>query len=351
MSTLDGDIQILNNNAYAGRDGKTPKVIIVHGTASNGATSAVNIANYFRSTQGTGNPVSTHYVIDKDGTVVRCNNLSDGAWGNGGVETGHNPVWDTLLSPNINPNNITFSIEHVKFDVQNADVLTDAQKASSFKLIAALCDAFNIPKHMIDSTGGITGHFSLAPLSRQNCPGPYPFDQLISYLQGASPMIFDENSPLFATFFTKVTNQNWLCKSTGKHLTLGMLEFYKTLSFDPQHQLPCVGLPLTEETYVPRPDNAPLSYILFERGALIYDPQHVYDSPPGSGSVYIGHINTGVILELLQKPVTDRLAATQAQLNTCQNDLAVCEQQTAPKLLDALQKIDDIADSILEPSS
>src|SRR5262249_37751803 len=158
-----------------------------------------------------------------------------------------------------------------------------------------------------------------------------------------------ESSPLFASFFTKVTNQNWLCNSTGKHITLGMLEFYKTLSFDPQHQLPCVDLPLTEETYVPRSDNAPLSYILCERGALIYDPQHVNDSPPGSGQVYMAHINSRIILNLLQKPVVDQLASTQAQLNSCQSDLADCQKHTAPKLLDALHQVDDIVHPLVTP--
>ncbi len=331
MSILDGDIQILNNNAFSGRDGNTPTAIIVHGTASNGATNAVNIANYFASTQGSSNPVSTHYVIDKDGTVVRCNNLSDGAWGNGVLETGHDAAWDTLLYPHgsyVNPNNVTVSIEHVKYDVNNADQITPAQQTASFNLIAALCAAFAIPRQLLDSRGGITGHFSLAPQSRTNCPGPYPFDDLIKFLQGVTPMIFDESSPLFSSFFTKLDNQHWQCKQTGKHIALGMLDYYKTLSFDPQHQLPSIGLPLTDETYVPRADKAPLSYLLCERGAMIYDPKHVNDNPPGSGQVYLAHIDSGIILNVLQKPVQDQLATVKAQLTTCQTQLAQCQQKS-----------------------
>lgn len=305
MSILDGDLQILNNNAFSGREGNTPTAIIVHGTASNGETNAVNIAHYFASTQGTDNPVSAHFVIDKDGSVVRCNNLSDGAWGNGVLEAGHDAAWDHLLYPNgsyVNPNNVTLSIEHVKFANDNADQLTDAQKTSSFKLIAALCDAFAIPRHMLDTSGGITGHYSLAPQSRAHCPGSYPFAELMKFLQGGtSSLLFDEHSPLFHSFFKKVDDHHWLCTKTGKTIALGMLDYYKTLSFDPQHQLPSIGLPVSDETYVYRSDNAPVSYQLCERGAMIYDPRHVNDNPPGSGQVYLGRIDSGVLLEVLRK--------------------------------------------------
>lgn len=333
MSILDGDLQILNNNAFPGRNGNQPIAIIVHGTASNGVSSAVSTAHYFQSTQGGNNPVSAHYVIDKDGIVVRCNNPGDGAWGNGILEDGYDPIWKTLLHPHgsfVNPNNVTISIEHVKFDKDNHDQITDAQKTASFQLIEALCDEFRIPKQMISTTGGITGHFSISPQSRAHCPGPYPFDELISYLQEGQIMLFDENSPLFGAFFTKIDDHNWQCKRTGKHISLGMLNYYKTLSFNPRKQLPCVGLPVTDETYIHRPDNVPLSYQLCERGALIYDPQHLYDNPPGSDTVYLAHIGSGVVLDLLSEPFKKQLAAVQSQLNTCQTDLAECRKGPDP---------------------
>ena len=113
-------------------------------------------------------------------------------------------------------------------------------------------------------------------------------------------MLFDEHSPLFNTFFKKVDDRHWQCKQTGKHITLGMLDYYKTLSFDPQHQLPSIGLPLSDEIYVHRSDSAQVSYLLCERGAMIYDPRHVNDNPPGSGQVYLGHINSGIILDVLK---------------------------------------------------
>lgn len=186
---LNGDIQLLNKNAYSKREGHTPVAIIIHGTASGGWTNAVNVAGYFASTEGTDNPVSAHYIIDKDGTVVRCNDLGDGAWANGILEAGHDPIWDTLLHPQINPNNVTISIEHVKFDKFNADQITNAQKHASFQLVAALCETFSIPPLMLDATGGITGHFSISPQSRTDCPSFYPFQELISFLQGEVIMI------------------------------------------------------------------------------------------------------------------------------------------------------------------
>jgi N-acetyl-anhydromuramyl-L-alanine amidase AmpD len=33
-----------------------------------------------------------------------------------------------------------------------------------------------------DAIGGITGHSSIDPVSRSHCPGPYPWDELFTYL-------------------------------------------------------------------------------------------------------------------------------------------------------------------------
>lgn len=342
MGILDGDIQILNNNAFPGREGHKPIAIILHGTASNGATTAIDIANFFASTQGTANPVSAHYIIDKDGTVVRCNSLADGAYGNGILEQGYDPLWDTLLNvqpdgSHINPNNVTISIEHVKFANDNSDTITEPQKAASFHLIDALCAIYDIPRQMIGPSGGITGHYSISPVSRARCPGPYPFDELIQYLNtrsGGESTMFDETSPLFAQHFRKISDNDWLCVDTGKHITLGMLAHYKTLSPDPAHQLPLPGLPLTNEIYIQRTDNAPLSHLICERAALIYDPQGVNEKGM-PGQVYLGRIDSGIILAALQAPVVAQLAAL--------------EKQVSHNMLAALEQIDSIVHPIVSP--
>ena len=65
-------------NHWVGREGQTPRYIIIHGTA--GGSSALAIANYFAqpSTQA-----SAHYVIGRDGTIVCAVSEENAAWSNG----------------------------------------------------------------------------------------------------------------------------------------------------------------------------------------------------------------------------------------------------------------------------
>lgn len=152
--------------------------IILHGTAGGG--NAANIAAWFKTA-----PNSVHYIINTDGTVVQCVPETDSAWGNGQCEGGCDAWWWAFPNQNM----VTFSIEHVK-DVQNADPLTPAQQAASFQLIQHLCQTWHIPARQADGNGGITGHFSLLPIQRANCPGPYPWAALWAYLtpDPADPM-------------------------------------------------------------------------------------------------------------------------------------------------------------------
>jgi N-acetyl-anhydromuramyl-L-alanine amidase AmpD len=166
-------LSIPNNNFFYNRSGYIPRYVVVHGTA--GGTSAEAIARYFQTVF-----ISSHYVIGTDGEVVQCVLESDGAWANGGITTGHDPWW----TPEINPNNLTIAIEHCKPAQDNSSVLTDAQKQSSFQLIKDICDRWNIPKQWADESGGITGHFSIDPVNRSHCPGPFPFDELFTFLNG-----------------------------------------------------------------------------------------------------------------------------------------------------------------------
>ncbi len=170
-------ISIPNTNFFPGRDGLKPKYIILHGTA--GGASAIAIAQYFASTQGTANPVSSHYVIGQDGMVAQCVNEADGAYGNGVLTPGHDDFWSMAINPNL----ITISIEHVKPSIDNSNLLTDAQKSASFALVKHICERHGIPKQRADANGGITGHYSLDPVSRAACPGPYPWQDLFSFLQ------------------------------------------------------------------------------------------------------------------------------------------------------------------------
>lgn len=180
-------------NCWPTRSGHVPKWIIVHGTA--GFETAQEVATYFASTMiTTDQRVSAHYVVGQDGTIIQCVQESAAAWANGGV-TGpsgvsgdgihHDSWWDNESNPNL----VTISIEHVKPSTDNSDQLTQAQQAASFALITGICARWNIPRRFADASGGITGHYSMDPVNKSRCPGPYPWAALWAYLQQGRIMI------------------------------------------------------------------------------------------------------------------------------------------------------------------
>lgn len=212
MTDYTNAIWTPNNNFFPNRDGHKPVYIVLHSTA--GGSSAQAIAQYFQSTQGTSNPVSSHYVVGPDGVVVQCVKESDGAWAQGfvsgpsgtsgnGVGSGfHDSWWDS----GINPNNISISIEHVKSATDNSNQLTPAQQQAGFKLIRDICQRHNIPMRKADASGGITGHYAIDPINRANCPGPFPWNDLFIFLAGAS-MTTLEGFPMLSQLDSDVNAQ------------------------------------------------------------------------------------------------------------------------------------------------
>lgn len=280
-----GAIVIANQNCFPGRNGYKPSWVILHGTA--GGTSAQTIANYFASTQGGNNPVSSHYIIGQDGTIVQTISESDGAWGNGYLSTGHDSWWN----PNINPNNTTISIEHCKPSQDNSDALTPPQQEASFKLIQHICQRWNIPSRLADANGGITGHFSIDPVNRSRCPGLYPWDQLWAFLKGENQML-DLNDPVVQTYFADGGNGSWKCKKNGVILFGGNLTFYRS-----NNGLALFGLPLSNEIYLPQYPGTAI--VPCERALIVYDPNRTIDNPPVDGPCYLLHIHGGIGQQLL----------------------------------------------------
>jgi N-acetyl-anhydromuramyl-L-alanine amidase AmpD len=90
---------------------------------------------------------------------------------------------DPWWSRDLNPNLVTISIEHVKPSHDNSDELTEVQKMASFRLIQHICERHGIPKQLANAQGGITGHYSMDPVNRSFCPGPYPWEELIAFLR------------------------------------------------------------------------------------------------------------------------------------------------------------------------
>lgn len=185
MPDESGAIWLPNNNYFPDRNGHSPHYVILHGTA--GFTSAEEVAHFFKSTEAGDNPVSTHYIIGLDGEIVQCIKEKHGAYANGGISgikgiSGNGTHRDRWWSKDLNPNLITISIEHVKLSRDNSDNLTEPQKEASFCLVEHICQRHAIPRHLANKHGGITGHYSMDPINRWFCPGPYPWEELITYL-------------------------------------------------------------------------------------------------------------------------------------------------------------------------
>lgn len=179
MPDENSALWIPNHNYFPVRKGHHPRYVIIHGTA--GFTSAEEVGYFFKSTEGGANPVATHYIIGLQGELVQCVDEKDGAYANGGVTEGHDLWWSRALNPNL----VTISIEHVKLARDNSDELTELQKQASFALIQRICERHTIPIRPADAMGGITGHYSMDPINRDFCPGPYPWGELFEFLNYA----------------------------------------------------------------------------------------------------------------------------------------------------------------------
>jgi N-acetyl-anhydromuramyl-L-alanine amidase AmpD len=177
---LDEAIEIDYLNKSMDRQGYKPTHIVLHGTA--GGSKAEDIANYFATSSV---EASSHFIDGQDGHIVQGVPCSLAAWANGAIVSPRIP-WPA----NINPNYYTISIEHCKPSTDNSDQLTDPQKQSSFRLIAAICDHYGIPKRRGDVNGGIVEHADFDTVNRARCPGPYPWDDLWAFLAqgGAAPV-------------------------------------------------------------------------------------------------------------------------------------------------------------------
>lgn len=261
-----------------------PKWIVLHKTA--GFQTAEQVAEYFATT-----PLMTsvHYVVGRDGTVIQCVREEDGAGGNCCTEPGHAPFLPDADGSHVNLNLLTISIEHVDPASDNSTPCTPEQTAASFRLIADICRRRGIPAKPGDASGGIIGHFQICPQSRARCPGNFPWTQLWDYLaQGGVTML---NIQDVKTYFTQIDDHHWKCIQTNCILQYAILDFYRTCGTAPLFGLTLLGLPLTNEQPLTGHTNVVIQR--FERGVVCWDPAHQIDNPPGSGPVYLMHLDSG----------------------------------------------------------
>lgn len=306
-------LSIPTSNHWDGREGHTPKFIVLHGTA--GGSSAHTIATYFQSTEGTAEPVSVNDIIGQDGTIVAPVAEDCAAYGNGILTQGHDAFWDTLNG--LNPNLVTISIEHVKPSTDNSDALTPAQKAASFGLVERQCARWNIPKRKADANGGICFHSSLDPVQRAHCPGPYPLDELFAYLNQTvqeEEMIpsISLSTPRVSDYF-EPSGDMWKCKQTGMVVGHAILDFYRIFGSGGLCGITYAGLPLTNEISVGNGNVIQR----FERIVLGYGPDgKKFDNPPGSGNVFVVKLYEGNGIDPRMQTLQKEVNALSQQLNT-----------------------------------
>ncbi len=199
------------------RQGYGIKYLVLHGTA--GGTSAQGVGEYFKSTVGGSNPVSSHLIIDQQGNIVQGVPMTLAAFANGVITNGHAAY---LPDPSINPNWYTASIEFVKLSTDNSDALTDIQAKVGFEVIKCICDTYHIPKRAGDANGGIISHADIDPINRSRCPGTFPWDALWAYLANGGNMNVPngwsddghtlkapDGTPVVLGFRDHVLNSNW----------------------------------------------------------------------------------------------------------------------------------------------
>lgn len=133
-----------------------------------------------------------------------------------------------------------------------------------------------------------------------------------------SSTTIDLTNGTVASHFSGADNTMWTCKDNGFIVGHAILDFYRKFGGDALCGLAYLGLPCSNEQSVGHPG---VVYQRFERGILCYDPGHVLDNPPGSGPVYLMHIDSGIgqdpRIAQLQSQITDlqgQITALQAQL-------------------------------------
>lgn len=115
-------------------------------------------------------------------------------------------------------------------------------------------------------------------------------------------------------------DNRWNFRS-GYGVSHGILNYYRA-----NNGILNLGVPRSDETS----QMSGVAIQMFERGIVCYDPAHILDRPPGSGDVYLLHIDGGLGQQMIAQPLT---GALQAQIVSLKAQLA----QAQPAAVDALQ--------------
>lgn len=127
------------------------------------------------------------------------------------------------------------------------------------------------------------------------------------------------STPGVRTYYTEGSNTGaWKCieKNHQYEVHGAILTFYRMLGNAGLCGLTHLGLPLGNEYNMNIKGHPEVTQQDFERGKLRYDPQHVTDSPPGAGAVYLAHdegVNAAQLSQAEQKATQ-----AEAQITTLQ---------------------------------
>ncbi len=160
---------ITGENYTVGRGGQRVRAVVVHIAA--GPLSAV-----FPTFNDPTRKASAHFCVGKDGTIEQYVSVNDTAYANGLAwkdNQWHNPrgkpvkpTWQDL-SPPVNPNLYTLSIEHEGYP---ADPWTPAMYDANNRLLLWLAEQFDLT-YVPHRT--LIGHLEIDPLDKADCPGPH----------------------------------------------------------------------------------------------------------------------------------------------------------------------------------
>jgi N-acetylmuramoyl-L-alanine amidase len=316
MSDYPEAVEYLVDESRVFIDQNSHSAITIHGTGGNASQTAQQLGDWFR-----GDPAmaSSHYGIDRSGVVCQYVLEKDGAAANCCKFGAYDPFWDQFNGENLNIH--TISIEHEN-DSSNSLPLSQAQQDASFKLVAYLCQKYAI------SSSNIKTHASIDPINRARCPGNYPMDALISFVDNGATQPLQEQPTMIqigqdmGMFFTDSGNNRWHCGPKNVDFIGENLNFWRSNNG-------LGGLPLTNEIYLAQYPGTAI--VVCERWIQVYDPiqngKRQIDNPPGAGVVYLLHLDSGVGQQMIAKALTDAL---QSQIDTLKAQLAVAKAPQAP---------------------
>ena len=265
-----------NSNAH--------RAIVIHKTGGDATPDAVHstfLASGLLPDTDPKHKRSAHYAVGQDGTIWQFVSETRGAGANGIPDSSMEPFWKEFRQTFGNLNLCTLSIEHCDPKLDNSTPLTAEQKKASFDLVAHLARKYNIP------ASNIKPHRSICVTG---CPGTYPMEELIQFIQtGGNEDMLQISDPFAAAHFTQITDNRWHCITTNTDVALGILDFYRHIGGAPR-------LPLTGERHDPDHN---VTYQAFEAGVIVFDPDHKFDNPTGFKSCYLLKLDSELAKKLL----------------------------------------------------